>query len=660
MKVVIFLNRDKKGFFKGVFIFLLIFIVIGGLFLFGAKIYLLANLLLGHDTIIKLSADKENLFLQNGETQEINFKTNVIINPFCSSYCNYKFRDLSENKLIDSGEFNIKSTIPVSKNYILTSDNLGKGQEIYSFDIGCKSVKTSLCHTNREEVNKRILVTLNYDLNEKEMEIKNFSEDIIISSLKYINNASTNLNLLVSSLNSSSENFREKTLVLESKLSQLNQSANNLKNYWENSDYQSVSSNVESLNSSLSSFEIEYKNLVGEINSYNFFVENLSFIRGRLEKLKEINTTKNISEEINLEIKNFNSLLNSNKKLEEKKLVLDNLRLQIEKTFQKINESANICCFADEKIEALNLQKIIVPVENSIFEISLKEKSAECCIFGNCSTCCDDSCRNDKNLFPVLFLHGHDFNRATSAEYSLNVFSAMQKKFDDEGRYTNAGTIWISDYNENLRGILGFARQPISFIGSYYFDIYKNTGQTVLIQTKTDNLDRYALRLKEIIEEIKFKTGRDKVIIVSHSMGGLVVRKYIDIFGESAEKNIDKIIMIGTPNKGISGKISYSCYLFGSNSECADLKSDSLFISKLNNAKKINVPIYNLIGVGCDMDGENGDGIVTEKSVYFDGAENYYVNGTCDLTSLRFLHTDLINPVLHPEVYQIINEDLKK
>src|SRR5699024_7297877 len=49
------------------------------------------------------------------------------------------------------------------------------------------------------------------------------------------------------------------------------------------------------------------------------------------------------------------------------------------------------------------------------------------------------------------------------------------------------------------------------------------------------------------IERVKKKTGKDKVIIISHSLGGLLGRAYISYFSPSS---IDKLIMIGTPNLG--------------------------------------------------------------------------------------------------------------
>lgn len=54
--------------------------------------------------------------------------------------------------------------------------------------------------------------------------------------------------------------------------------------------------------------------------------------------------------------------------------------------------------------------------------------------------------------------------------------------------------------------------------------------------------------LKEKIQEVKEKSGKDKVDIVAHSMGGLVARAYIQ--GDDYQNDIDQVIFLGTPHLG--------------------------------------------------------------------------------------------------------------
>ncbi|WP_132995233.1 esterase/lipase family protein [Sporanaerobacter acetigenes] len=65
------------------------------------------------------------------------------------------------------------------------------------------------------------------------------------------------------------------------------------------------------------------------------------------------------------------------------------------------------------------------------------------------------------------------------------------------------------------------------------------------------------------IEKIKEKTKKDKVILIGHSLGGLLGRAYMNYFNPFS---VDKLIMIGTPNLGTvnayyfwsGGKLPYS------------------------------------------------------------------------------------------------------
>jgi len=60
--------------------------------------------------------------------------------------------------------------------------------------------------------------------------------------------------------------------------------------------------------------------------------------------------------------------------------------------------------------------------------------------------------------------------------------------------------------------------------------------------------------LNQEIENIKVQTGAQKVDVIAHSMGGLLVKSYIDNFGAG---DIDKLIFVGTPHLGApkAGKV---------------------------------------------------------------------------------------------------------
>lgn len=61
------------------------------------------------------------------------------------------------------------------------------------------------------------------------------------------------------------------------------------------------------------------------------------------------------------------------------------------------------------------------------------------------------------------------------------------------------------------------------------------------------NLDITKDLLNQKIEQIKTETGASKVDIVAHSMGGLLVKDYINQYGKGS---LDKLIFVGTPHLG--------------------------------------------------------------------------------------------------------------
>jgi uncharacterized alpha/beta hydrolase family protein len=223
--------------------------------------------------------------------------------------------------------------------------------------------------------------------------------------------------------------------------------------------------------------------------------------------------------------------------------------------------------------------------------------------------------------------------------------------------FIDAGTLVISALSEE-RGLWGKMDAPFMVTSSYFFDIYKNAdGIFATTSSKEDSIDTYALRLKDIIDQVKYKTDKNKVIIIAHSMGGVVTRRYIEIF---EQESIDKLIFATVPNKGVDSKITGMCGILGSDIVCKDLDENSLFMNKLNNVAADNPETHNIIGMGCDMEGETGDGIVKNSSQYLDYATNYYISGDCDEYSFRYLHQQIGNAAKYPEVFNIIKKVLKE
>jgi len=634
--------KKKYLFFIGIILLLIILF-------FATKLYLYFKFLIGNDFVISLNADKTNFFLNHGDQDKVILKSQVYSNIFCSSSCSSKFIDLGTGKILDEQEFILKSTGQNVQEYNLFADKIGKGQSLYRFEIRCANIKTTFCQTDGEQKSKKILITLDYDLNKNEKELKlEFIKNIssTIQNLSYISENLLELNNLSLELNNfnNSNNFSSEFEELSKSINLLNETIFNMKKILEEDNYSFLENEMpifeENLKVVKGKFETFNETIYNLTLGNNRLFENFSYAQQRLKEFKIKNVSFNETLEINSLINEFNEIINNR---ESYYLIYDFIS-----KLDNFNFTGQTCCFASEMINDFNLSKIYLYEINNNFSINFSESEPKCCFFGNCNAC-DSNSNNSK--YPIIFVHGHSFNHKISAEYSFDTFEKLQEKLEQEN-YINAGTI-IS--TSGKAGVLGRANYPFSFVSSYYFDIYKNDLSTKIVQTKGDSIDTYAIRLNDIVKEVKSETDKDKVIIIAHSMGGLVSRRYLQIFGE---EDVEKFIMLGTPNHGISKKIYDYCKLFGSNRECEDMNSDSLLINKLNQ-DVLEIPVYNIIGLGCDMNGEDGDGIVENKTAYLNFAENYYISGICPGT-FDFLHLRMVEPEQYPEVYEIIKSALKE
>lgn len=296
--------------------------------------------------------------------------------------------------------------------------------------------------------------------------------------------------------------------------------------------------------------------------------------------------------------------------------------------------------------------------ETSIMK--LKEHKSQCCTFGICRECCEgDDCKTDKSSYPIIFLHGHSFLSWDNPQYSLDAFNKLRDELLGAGVLIGGTVTPQSKQNDVSKGDWGKSGVPVSVKTTYYYDVYDENGKLVNKPSKSDSISTYANRFAEIVDLVKYRTNRDKVIIIAHSMGGLVAREYIR---QGNSDSVYKLIMIGTPNHGIYGSVDTFCSLTGSDKECEDMKYDSSFISQLNSGDETigDTKYYTITGTGCISGGIDGDEIVRSSSVPVEGGRNYEISGMCNPALLDTLHGDLLNPSKYPEVVEKIKIILKE
>lgn len=646
--------RGKRSLIIAVIVIVAIFLI-----LLVFQFYLYFNFLLGNDIAVRVNLDKEFLDLKHGEKGDIEVTAKVFTNPFCEAECNYSFSDLDNNKEIETGNFALKNSEPFSGKYSVTSPEKGVGDRIYRFEISCLSSRALLCYTGSEPFYQDSLVVVHYDLSDSEGKIK---EDTRLALLGLAENFSFmdkyffELKSKIGKSPLKIEGVDEKAL----EISYANEKIDSIRAQWEDQNYSQSEDSLKKINlgdtlESLRNFSNAAKEQINRYNnlSVDFAAVQVEFAKDSLSNYSDSTLQEAVllSERF-IEARNRflekSYLLTKGLDIYEMTDCLSDLNNLSQEDLANNRERNNSLALSFN----LTLANRIELDENFSVGVELTEPGENCCLFDSCVNCCDN-CNSNASLYPVIFLHGHDFSSKVSAEYNLNIFEEMQREIENDG-FLNAGTMMVNVPEDVPEKIWARIQWPISVKMSYYFDSVKEEGKLNILQTKKDNIDTYSIRLKNIVDSIKKKTGKDKVILVTHSMGGLVARRYIQVFGEDS---VYKLVMIGSPNQGISDGTYRYCTTFGESKECEDMQKGSLFLAKLRGQKFEKVNVTNIIGVGCDTSGSDGDGVVEKDSATLQGVQNFYVSGEC--SGFDYLHSDLVDPKKYPETYEILKRALK-
>jgi hypothetical protein len=126
----------------------------------------------------------------------------------------------------------------------------------------------------------------------------------------------------------------------------------------------------------------------------------------------------------------------------------------------------------------------------------------------------------------------------------------------------------------------------------------------------TENLEEYAIQLKNFVNELKLKKG-EKVSIISFSAGGIIASYYTKFLDKS---KVDKIVTVCSPFKG-----SYLANLFWKKRKgLQQIKLKSKFLGKLSKKELVGVKTKNF---WCYLDfivqGSSGRGTNPEHTLFF-------------------------------------------
>lgn len=124
----------------------------------------------------------------------------------------------------------------------------------------------------------------------------------------------------------------------------------------------------------------------------------------------------------------------------------------------------------------------------------------------------------------------------------------------------------VHGYVHNRSAFLALSRQ-LKRSGFRYVDGFN-------YNALTDGIPDAAARLGAEVERVLQATGATRVMIVGHSMGGMVARYYVQELG--GEDTVDTVVTLGTPHSG-----TYSAYV-GLGEATAQLRPNSAMLRQLD------------------------------------------------------------------------------
>jgi pimeloyl-ACP methyl ester carboxylesterase len=257
--------------------------------------------------------------------------------------------------------------------------------------------------------------------------------------------------------------------------------------------------------------------------------------------------------------------------------------------------------------------------------------------------------------YPIIFIHGLDSD--------ASVWDSTTNFMDANFNFTFGGRIDFNLNNDNNNGTSNKLFYPLSGAdiaqwgsmvltnGDYYYlnfavgsdGSYNPLNISPLnVLSNEAAIAKQGAALSRAIQQVTNITGRDKVILMGHSMGGLCAREYLQNPSNWTEPNINhhvaKLITTGTPHGGYTGSNFFLATGINSSSEAyRDLRTE---YSNSNSGVFLSGGIESSLNIGSsyqnndiNCNGINNDGIdiqgLNEKDLPTNTVDFAYIMGNC-------------------------------
>jgi hypothetical protein len=261
--------------------------------------------------------------------------------------------------------------------------------------------------------------------------------------------------------------------------------------------------------------------------------------------------------------------------------------------------------------------------------------------------------------YPIIFIHGLNSNSnvwidlgAQLMVSGLNYGGRIDFCLNDDGNNnvankliypaTNADIALYTDYVNNLNvGDFYFLNFDVNNIGDFFPSEDGNAFNDVL--SNESAIVKQGIAVKLAIQIVLQKTGRDKVILMGHSMGGLASREYIQNpsnWQPDGQHHVAKLVTTGTPHGGFTGfglspTIDFKSEAFRDLKKSYTISGDDgvyLFGGTENYSTMNNNLVYNFYNVDVNCNGIDADNLsitgLNQKSLPV-SLDYAYIVGNC-------------------------------
>jgi pimeloyl-ACP methyl ester carboxylesterase len=182
---------------------------------------------------------------------------------------------------------------------------------------------------------------------------------------------------------------------------------------------------------------------------------------------------------------------------------------------------------------------------------------------------------------------------------------------------------------------------------------------TLTLEPVFGNIDQYAQQVAERVSQINRVYGGNQVILVGHSMGGLVARNYIHNYG--GKSRVAKLITLGSPHQGTE----HARFAFVESVSVQQMRPNSLWLKQLNAAERepLPVPIVSIYSYHDDLIApqENSAlpyGHVKNISLAGIGHMQMLFSKRCGIEVLQAIQDTPLNPISREQNHQGYGSEL--